>query len=216
MSDCLLPNAHVGSKHRCCDYWQSDSSGAACVVVANDLVCVVICIPLASAPTTCPADLWRSSSHLLCCGSYYLLGTVFRCSPDPLATPPFITIPCRLRVLASPIGSGIPAGSHLTISYSDSSSLAMLASWGFCPAVPLTPPEAGVRPDLVLSARCWALPGMDLQVLAWAACELLTQRGLPWSAAEAEQEVRGHAEWLAASAALDAAAMCSRGRCAFE
>jgi hypothetical protein len=52
----------------------------------------------------------------------------------------------------------------------------LLASWGFTPAP--EPHAIGGSPDLVLSAQCWALPGLDWQLLARAACELFVAETL--------------------------------------
>jgi hypothetical protein len=79
-----------------------------------------------------------------------------------------------LLLTALPPGPGIPAGSELTFNYTnnDFSSLKLLASWGFTPALKLMPHAIAGRPDMVLPAQCWALSGLNWQLLAWAACEL--------------------------------------------
>jgi hypothetical protein len=68
----------------------------------------------------------------------------------------------------------------------------LLVSWGFTPQLQLMPHEVGGRPDLVLPAQCWALPGLNWQLLAWTACELYVAGILGFSdEQQAEEEVRG-------------------------
>jgi hypothetical protein len=87
------------------------------------------------------------------------------------------------RLLMSALAPGIEPGSELTISYTNNqlSSIRMLASWGFTPQLQLVPHEVGGRPDLVLPAQGWALPGLKWQLLAWAACRLHVEGFLRFS-----------------------------------
>jgi hypothetical protein len=103
---------------------------------------------------------------------------------------PFYIVTCRLLVSAFPEGAGIPAGSELTISYTNNqvSSMKLLSSWGFTPQLQLMPHDVGGRPDLVLTAQCWALPGLHWQLLAWAACELYVEGILRFSDEQGEEE----------------------------
>jgi hypothetical protein len=67
----------------------------------------------------------------------------------------------------------------------------LLASWGFTPALQMTPQGIGGRPDMLLPVQCWALPGLHWQLLAWAAAELRVQAALPISDDLQQEEVRG-------------------------